>query len=175
MGGFGAILAVVLSGFLLGGAARWAVPGPDPMPFWLTELIGLLGSTVGGGIAAGLFGAKHVVSSSGHAFATVMLEILVATALVVLYRRFVQRRPLTGPEAHRFPSRGFGIARMRKQLDRLGVDPDSLRGPGAPPPRAASSSAEQVAERLAELAERRDRGELTDEEYQRERDELRRY
>ncbi len=174
--GFGAIVAVALSGFLIGGAARWAIPGPDPMPFWLTVLVGLIGATVGGAIAAGIYGAKEVVSSSGHAFTTVILEIAVAAGVIALYRRFVQHRPLTGPEAHRFPVRGFGVARMRQRLQRLGVDPDTLPRAGmGVPGRSERLSPEEVAARLTELAERRDRGELTEEEYARLRDELRRY
>ena len=111
--GLGGILAAVLSGFLIGGAARWVVPGPDPMPFWLTVLIGLVGSVVGGAIGIGLYGTGGITSSHGHVFVTVMIEILAAAVLVALYRRYVQRRPLSGPGAYAFPTRGFGIQRMR--------------------------------------------------------------
>ena len=34
----GALLSIVFSGFLIGALARLALPGPDPMPFWLTVL-----------------------------------------------------------------------------------------------------------------------------------------
>ena len=44
-----AFLSAVVLGFAIGGLARWAVPGPDPMPAWLTIFIGLTGSLVGGG------------------------------------------------------------------------------------------------------------------------------
>ena len=70
----GVILAVVLSGFLIGGAARYVVPGPDPMPFWLTVLIGFAGSVVGGAIGLGLYGTGGVTRTHGHVFVTVMLE-----------------------------------------------------------------------------------------------------
>jgi uncharacterized membrane protein YeaQ/YmgE (transglycosylase-associated protein family) len=53
----GSLLSIVFSGFLIGALARLALPGPDPMPFWLTVLLGLSGSIVGGGIAAASFGA----------------------------------------------------------------------------------------------------------------------
>ena len=49
----GAIIALIVTGFVIGALARWAVPGPDPMPFWMTVLLGLLGSLIGTGIAAG--------------------------------------------------------------------------------------------------------------------------
>jgi uncharacterized membrane protein YeaQ/YmgE (transglycosylase-associated protein family) len=42
------LLFLVVGGFLLGALARLAVPGPDPMPLWLTLAIGIGGSIVGG-------------------------------------------------------------------------------------------------------------------------------
>jgi hypothetical protein len=53
-----------------------------------------------------------------------LLEIGAASAILALYRRYVQRRPLTGAGAHAFPTRGFGIQRMRARLRQLCVDPD---------------------------------------------------
>ena len=169
---FGALLSVALSGFVIGSLARLALPGPDPMPLWLTIVLGLGGSIVGGSIAAALFGTHGTFSSSNHAFVTLLLEVCATVAILGLYRRFVQRRPLTGPGARAFPSRGFGIARMRTRLRQLGVDPDRL-GPVDGRPREVSP--DEQAERLAELRERHERGELDDEEYERERERLRRY
>jgi uncharacterized membrane protein YeaQ/YmgE (transglycosylase-associated protein family) len=171
--GFGGILAAVLSGFLIGGAARFIVPGPDPMPFWLTVVIGLLGSAVGGGIGVVLYGTGGITSTHGHVFVTVMLEILAAAALVALYRRLVQRRPVTGPEAYRFPQRGFGIERLRARFRQLGIDPDKLQTPGVPPP--TGPPADEVARELEKLQEQRERGEITDEEYDEARERLRRF
>jgi uncharacterized membrane protein YeaQ/YmgE (transglycosylase-associated protein family) len=170
----GALLSVAASGFVIGALARGALPGPDPMPFWLTVLLGLGGSVVGGGIAAATLGPKHTFDSSGHAFTTLLLEVIAAIALLAAYRRFVQRRPLTGPDAYKFPSRGVGIQKMRGRLRQLGVDPDKLTRT----PRGSadeSLTAEQHAAELAKLRERRDKGELTEEEYERERQRLRRY
>jgi len=59
-------LTAMMTGFVIGGAARFAVPGPDPMPFWLTVLIGLVGSAIGTAIGALLFGAQHTFDSSGR-------------------------------------------------------------------------------------------------------------
>jgi uncharacterized membrane protein YeaQ/YmgE (transglycosylase-associated protein family) len=172
----GSLVSVLLSGFFIGALARLALPGPDPLPFPLTALLGLAGALVGGGIAVALFGAKHVVDSSGHAFVTMLLEIAAAVAILALYRRFVQRRPLTGPGAYSFPVRGFGIERMRARLRRLGVDPDQIGrrtdrgGTGRP----ELTPDEQAAE-LEELRDLHDGGALTDEEYERARERLRRY
>src|SRR5213080_3648403 len=111
----GTILSIILSGFLIGSLARWAVPGPDPMPFWLTVAIGFGGSVVGGGIVAAFLGADKDVSSSDY-FSIAMGSILASILLVIAYRRVVQKRPITGPRAHEPPTRGVGINRMRPRL-----------------------------------------------------------
>jgi uncharacterized membrane protein YeaQ/YmgE (transglycosylase-associated protein family) len=170
---FGAIISAVASGFLMGALARLAVPGPDPMPFSLTVLIGLAGSAVGVGIATLMFGASHTFDTSGRAFTTLMLEVGVAIALVAAYRRFVQKRPLWGPEAHRFPERGFGVARMRARLRQLGIDPDRLPGRGGTSP--SKQDPQEVAEQLEKLRDLRDQGVLTEEDYEKARERLRRY
>jgi len=167
------IVALLLSGFITGGLARFAVPGPDPMPAWLTLLIGLLGSLVGWGI---------VVLAVGPDAAWVGIAgFLCAIVLVVLYRHFVQRRPLFGPEAYRFPERGLGVQEYRRRLRQAGIDPDQVRSPfGAPPnPEASGLSVSTAAARAAEpdeptenpahylglLEELHDSGVLTDDEY----------
>jgi len=168
----GALLSIVLSAFLIGALARFALPGPDPMPLWLTVLLGIGGSLVGGGIATALYGRSHVFDSSSHAFVTLLLEISAAIVLLALYRRYVQRRPLSGAGAYDFPTRGFGIQRMRARLRQLGVDPDRLTG------RENSSSQpspDEQANEFEKLRERHDNGELSDEEYERARERLRRY
>jgi uncharacterized membrane protein YeaQ/YmgE (transglycosylase-associated protein family) len=169
----GTILSAVLAGFLFGSLARLAVPGPDPMPFSLTVLIGLAGSGVGAGIAASIWGASHIFDTSGRAFVTLMLEVGAATGLVAAYRHFVQKRPVWGPGARRFPERGLGVARMRARLRQLGIDPDRL--PGSRGTSAAQPDPQTAVEELEKLREQRDRGELTDEEYEQARERLRRY
>jgi uncharacterized membrane protein YeaQ/YmgE (transglycosylase-associated protein family) len=181
--GFGGVLGIVLTGFLIGAAARWIVPGPDPMPLWLTIGIGMSGSVVGGGIAAGLFGTSHITTSRGHIFTTLLIEVAVATAVVAAYRRFVQRRALTGPEAQRFPRRGVGIARMRARLAQVGIDPEQLRGrqpleiPRPVEPRSDDHRSDSTArddlprgaeptDELAELRDLHEKGILTDEEFE---------
>ena len=87
------LVAVVFNGLIVGSLARLAVPGPDPMSVWLTVGIGIAGSFVGG-LAARLF----LGTVGGFLFA-----LGGAVLLVILYRRFVQHRPITGPDAHRWP------------------------------------------------------------------------
>ena len=94
-----AFLSAIFLGFAVGGLARWAVPGPDPMPAWLTILIGLTGSLIGGTATAAIVGT----GTRGDLFAVVMASIGVSALLVIAYRRFVQHRPITGPGAHQPP------------------------------------------------------------------------
>src|SRR5205823_10696439 len=97
--------------------------------------------------------------------------------LVMLYRRFVQRRPVLGREAYRFPERGVGVDTYRERLSRAGIDPDRI-GTAAPPfgtaqtPPAASAAAdsretptENPAHFIRLLDELHDAGVLDDEEY----------
>ena len=101
MGLLGFLVFLVLGGFILGGLARLAVPGPDPMPFWLTVAIGVGGAVLGGLVAQILFGTTG----------SFLLAYICAIVLVILYRRVVQRRPVFGPEARARPRRGWGLRR----------------------------------------------------------------
>jgi uncharacterized membrane protein YeaQ/YmgE (transglycosylase-associated protein family) len=165
-------VSAVLFGFVIGALARWAVPGPDPMPAWLTIFIGLSGSLIGGGIVVALVGT----GSRGDLYLSVMASIGVAAVLVIAYRRFIQDRPVTGPEAQRLPTRGFGIPRLRQRLERMGVDPDSIGQPGGPRPTAAVRSEHdedlQRIENLRKLEDLHEAGLLTDDEFQAKRAEL---
>lgn len=166
--GFGTVFGVVASAFVTGALARLAVPGPDPMPAWLTIAIGLGGSLGGGGIAY----AAGVRSPYGISTAGFVAAIL----LVLAYRRFVQHRPVWGRGAYQFPKRGFGVEAYRERLQRAGIDPDKLStgaplsplAPVAPRPAAgdgAGDPTENPAHYLGLLEELHDNGVLTDEEY----------
>jgi uncharacterized membrane protein YeaQ/YmgE (transglycosylase-associated protein family) len=149
----GAVLSILASGLLIGWLARWGVPGPDPMPLWLTFLFGLGGSVIGGVTTALALGGTKDVSSSDY-FTIVLAEILAAMLLIILYRRFVQGRPITGPEAHKQPTKGIGLSGRRG-----GLGGRLARGP----------SRSDLLQRLDEL---HDQGLLTDEEYQAKRAEV---
>jgi uncharacterized membrane protein YeaQ/YmgE (transglycosylase-associated protein family) len=114
----GFVLAILVSGFITGGLARLAIPGPDPMPLWLTIAIGLTGSIVGAGVG------KAISHDNGYVIS--FLSFGVAIALVAAYRHFVQKRPILGPEALKFPERGLGVEHYRERIRKLGLDPDRL-------------------------------------------------
>jgi uncharacterized membrane protein YeaQ/YmgE (transglycosylase-associated protein family) len=148
----GSIILVMFFGFITGGLARLAVPGPDPMPVWLTVAIGLVGSAVGGAIAIAIWGRGTQAIG--------LLSFLGAVLLVVGYRRFVQRRPLTGPDALKFPERGIGIGKFQERRHKM---EDLMR-------KAQGVQAAQVEStddsNLRKLSDLHDAGILTDEEYE---------
>src|SRR6476660_4808084 len=113
------VLAILISGFVTGALARLAIPGPDPMPIWLTVAIGLVGSITGALIGKAI--------SHDNGFVISFLSFGIAMALVAAYRRFVQRRPIFGPGALAFPERGLGVEQTRERLQKLGLDPNALR------------------------------------------------
>lgn len=80
------ILLAIIGGFIVGGLARWALPGPDPMPWYATVALGLGGSLLGGIIARVLIG-----TAGGFFFA-----FLGAVLLLYAYRKLVQHRGFTG-------------------------------------------------------------------------------
>ena len=166
----GAVISVIVTAFITGALARLALPGPDPMPVWLTITIGLVGTLVGASIAYGIAGRDPAWISIGGFLATVVL--------VGLYRRFVQKRPIFGQEAYKFPERGIGIEQYRERLQRAGIDPDRIGSPFAPPPGAPAPAGaapgpaaspddptENPAHYLGLLEELHDSGVLNDEEY----------
>jgi uncharacterized membrane protein YeaQ/YmgE (transglycosylase-associated protein family) len=95
------LVVLAVYGFVLGSLARFAVPGPDPMPVWRTILLGLAGSFVGGLIVALLgVGAEPDTGSMAASFVAALAG---TTILLLLYRRFLQHRPITGPRAQEPP------------------------------------------------------------------------
>lgn len=59
------IIAFLIIGLVAGFLARLLVPGPDPMGWLGTLVLGLVGSFVGGTLAALVFGGTLEVSASG--------------------------------------------------------------------------------------------------------------
>jgi uncharacterized membrane protein YeaQ/YmgE (transglycosylase-associated protein family) len=167
----GSVIAALLSGFVTGALARFAVPGPDPMPAWLTIAIGLGGTAIGWGIVIAVIGPDASWVS--------IASFLAAVTLVVLYRVLVQKRALWGPEAYRFPERGVGVQEYRDRLARAGIDPNRIgtplqpfaaaaeppAPPDAEPAHESADATENPAHYLGLLEELHDAGVLEDGEY----------
>ncbi len=83
--GIGFIVYLIVFGLVVGALARLALPGPDPMGIPATIGLGLAGAFLGGIVAHILIGTAGGV----------IFSILGAILRLYLYRRFVQKRPLT--------------------------------------------------------------------------------
>ncbi len=94
----GAIVSLLVSGLIIGLLARFAVPGKDPLKLWQTILLGITGSLLGG-LVAGAVGAIDADETiePGEALTSFAFALGGAIVLLILYRKFVQKRPITGP------------------------------------------------------------------------------
>jgi len=97
-----ALISILVSGLIIGLLARFAVPGPDPLPIWKTILLGIVGSIVGGVLASllGVIDDDDVVEA-GEAVGAFLCSLAGAILLLILYRRIVQKRGITGPDSNR--------------------------------------------------------------------------
>ena len=66
----GRILGLIIAGLIIGALGRLVHPGRDPMPIWLTILIGVAAALIAGLIIGGLLGF--------------ILAIVIAAVLVAL-------------------------------------------------------------------------------------------
>lgn len=78
----GFILGTIISGAVIGGLARLALPGKDPMSFWQTVGVGIGGSLLAGIVIRAL--------TDGESGAGLMGAVLGSTLLVYLVRRYRQ-------------------------------------------------------------------------------------
>jgi uncharacterized membrane protein YeaQ/YmgE (transglycosylase-associated protein family) len=144
---------IMLFGFITGSLARLAVPGPDPMPIWLTMAIGLVGSAAAGALAIALWGRD----TQGIG----IFSFVGAVLLVVAYRRFVQKRPIVGPGAFRFPEKGLGIERFQERRQKM---EDLLRQAQSEQQQAGAGA--NTDSNLQKLEDLHEAGILTDEEFE---------
>lgn len=73
------LILLFVSGLVVGGLGRLALPGPDPMSIWATTGIGLLASFITGLVLYAITGEPGAGSF--------VLSVLVATGIVYLIRR----------------------------------------------------------------------------------------
>ena len=75
------LIAFLIVGLIAGFIARALVPGPDPMGWLGTMVLGIIGSFVGGTLAALFFGGSLDISASG------LLGSIVGAVIVLLVWR----------------------------------------------------------------------------------------
>jgi uncharacterized membrane protein YeaQ/YmgE (transglycosylase-associated protein family) len=73
------LVVLALSGLVVGALARLALPGPDPMSIWMTILIGLAGSFIGGLVTLAITGGR---SGGG-----IVVAVAASTLIVYVMRR----------------------------------------------------------------------------------------
>jgi uncharacterized membrane protein YeaQ/YmgE (transglycosylase-associated protein family) len=86
------VLALLLSGLVVGALGRLAIPGRDPMSIPQTILVGIVASFIAGIVSAALLGRQA---------GSVLLAVVVAAGIVYLLRRARGQRV----EPHRFGAR----------------------------------------------------------------------
>ena len=72
------LIVIVVWGLIVGGLARLALPGPDPMSIWETILIGVAGSLAAGLVWWAIF---------GHDGGGIVLSVLFSSVIVYFIRR----------------------------------------------------------------------------------------
>jgi uncharacterized membrane protein YeaQ/YmgE (transglycosylase-associated protein family) len=87
----GLILYLLLIGIVAGFLARLLVPGRDPMSFWGTVLVGVIGSFIGGFLGYILFDKDL---DEGALQASGIIGSIVGAVIVVLVYRAINRRRL---------------------------------------------------------------------------------
>jgi uncharacterized membrane protein YeaQ/YmgE (transglycosylase-associated protein family) len=78
------LLWLLLIGLIAGALARALVPGPDPMPWWQTILLGVVGSYVGGLIAGVLPGGRPITDIGPS---NIVLSVIGAVIALLVFRR----------------------------------------------------------------------------------------
>ena len=80
------IIGFVIVGLIAGFIARALVPGPDPMGWLGTMILGIVGSFVGGTLAALIFGGTLELSASG------IIGSIIGAVIALLVWQWSQRR-----------------------------------------------------------------------------------
>jgi uncharacterized membrane protein YeaQ/YmgE (transglycosylase-associated protein family) len=76
------IIGWILIGLIAGAIARWLMPGPDPMGWLGTIVLGIIGSLVGGTLLNLLTGGGLELSAAG-----ILGSILGALIVLAVWRR----------------------------------------------------------------------------------------
>jgi uncharacterized membrane protein YeaQ/YmgE (transglycosylase-associated protein family) len=82
------IITAIIIGLIIGALGRLVVPGRQPIPIWLTMLIGIVAALIGTVIAANL----DVADTKGIDWIELAIQIGLAAVGVVLTASFYGRR-----------------------------------------------------------------------------------
>ncbi|HEX4110623.1 MAG TPA: hypothetical protein VHX88_21015 [Solirubrobacteraceae bacterium] len=79
MGIIGSLIILFLASLLIGGLARFLLPGPDPMPLGETALLGFAGSLIAALVSR--------IATGSYIAAGLPLSVIASMGLVYLRRR----------------------------------------------------------------------------------------
>src|SRR3989442_10310265 len=96
------LIGFLIIGLIAGFIARWLVPGPDPMGWLGTMVLGIVGSFVGGTLAALVFGGTLTLSAAG-----ILGSIIGGLIVLLIWRAMSGRRRAVArhPRPHEKPRR----------------------------------------------------------------------
>lgn len=86
----GFLIGLLIVGIIAGFLARLLVPGPDPMGFWATVLLGVVGSFVGGFLGWALFGSD--LDDGAFQASGIIGSVIGAVIALLIYRFTTGRR-----------------------------------------------------------------------------------
>jgi uncharacterized membrane protein YeaQ/YmgE (transglycosylase-associated protein family) len=90
MGTISAIVGWAIFGLIAGAIARFVLPGKQAMSIWMTMLLGIVGSFVGGGLSYLFFGSGYrLLQPSGW-----IMSIIGAVIALALYSRAKSKRAI---------------------------------------------------------------------------------
>ena len=90
----GFLLSMLIIGVIAGFLARLLVPGRDPMGFWATVLLGVIGSFVGGFLGYLIFG--HDLDEGALQPAGIIGSVIGAVIVLLIWRQIAKSRGGTG-------------------------------------------------------------------------------
>ena len=83
------IIITIIVGLIIGALGRLVVPGRQPIPIWLTIIVGIVASFIGSFIA-GAFGYSN--ASGGIPWVLLIIDVIVAAIGVVIAANLYARR-----------------------------------------------------------------------------------
>ena len=83
------IISAIIIGLIIGALGRLVVPGRQPIPIWLTIIIGIIAAFIGAFIAGAL---GYANANGGIPWVLLIIQIIVAAIGVVIAANLYARR-----------------------------------------------------------------------------------
>ena len=83
------IISAIIVGLIIGALGRLVVPGRQPIPIWLTLIIGIVAAFIGGFIASAL---GYGNANGGIPWILIIIQVIVAAILVAITANLYGRR-----------------------------------------------------------------------------------